>query len=351
LEAIMARSLVWLGALVGGVALVGCSAASSGGYASGSGEGAGSPSPGGASGSGGGTVQAGQLTAGAWDDNRNFDFFSRYAKDEETRLGIGPLFAPAARTAARDAALAPQGAKTDLDVAFVLDTTGSMGDELRYLQVELQALAADLSALFPAVRPRWALVAYKDHGDRYVTDRHDFTADAKTLQGWLDQQQADGGGDFPEAVPEALEDTASLSWRAGSAARVAFWVADAPAHGGMEGRVSAAVQASQQRGVHVYPVASSGVDATAEYQMRSAAQLTGGRYLFLTDDSGIGNAHKEPTIPCYFVTKLRTAIVRMIRIELTGAYAEPDAKEIVRTGGDPKDGRCTLSGGEQVSLY
>jgi hypothetical protein len=103
--------------------------------------------------------------------------------------------------------------------------------------------------------------------------------------------------------------------------------------------------------VHLYPVASSGVDPRAEYQMRSAAQLTGGRYLFLTDDSGIGDTHAEPTIPCYFVTKLRSALVRMIRIELEGKYVEPRAEEILRTGGDPKDGRCTVAGGEQVSVY
>ena len=50
--------------------------------------------------------------------------------------------------------------------------------------------------------------------------------------------------------------------------------------------------------------------------MRSAAQLTGGRYLFLTDDSGVGGEHKEPNIPCYFVTRLDHAILRMVDIEM-----------------------------------
>jgi hypothetical protein len=52
--------------------------------------------------------------------------------------------------------------------------------------------------------------------------------------------------------------------------------------------------------------------------MRTAAQVTGGRYLFLTDDSGIGGAHQEPTIPCYFVTALSRAMIRMAAMELSG---------------------------------
>ena len=85
--------------------------------------------------------------------------------------------------------------------------------------------------------------------------------------------------------------------------------------------------------------------------MRTAAELTGGRYLFLTDDSGVGGSHKEPTIPCYFVTKLDTAIVRMVDIELSGKYREPDADEILRTGGNPTSGACTLGSGDTVLVF
>lgn len=78
--------------------------------------------------------------------------------------------------------------------------------------------------------------------------------------------------------------------------------------------------------------------------MRSAAQLTGGRYLFLTDDSGVGGLHLEPSIPCYFVTRLDAALLRMIDIELSGVYHEPAPQEILREGGDPQDGACALGG-------
>jgi hypothetical protein len=85
--------------------------------------------------------------------------------------------------------------------------------------------------------------------------------------------------------------------------------------------------------------------------MRSAAQLTGGRYLFLTDDSGYGNTHRGPTIPCYFVTKLDDAIFRMVDIEMSGEYREPAEKELVRTSGEVESGQCVTRSGQSMQLY
>jgi hypothetical protein len=168
----------------------------------------------------------------------------------------------------------------------------------------------------------------------------------------LGMQSAGGGGDFPEAPDAALEAMAQLGWRSGDkVARLAFWVADAPHHNEKAEPMLKAIRGARELGVHLYPVASSGVDELTEVSMRSAAQLTGGRYLFLTNDSGVGGSHKEPTIPCYFVTKLNNAILRMVDIEMTGNYAEPAEADIIRTGGDPKDGSCELNGGETVEAF
>jgi hypothetical protein len=104
-------------------------------------------------------------------------------------------------------------------------------------------------------------------------------------------------------------------------------------------------------GIHIYPIASSGIDELTELTMRSAAELTLGRYLFLTNDSGVGNPHKEPSIPCYFVTKLDSAILRVVDIEMTGVYREPAAAEILRRGGNPQNGICTLGSGKVLSVF
>lgn len=84
--------------------------------------------------------------------------------------------------------------------------------------------------------------------------------------------------------------------------------------------------------------------------MRTAAQMTGGRYVFLTNDSGIGGDHAEPHIPCYQVTRFDGALVRMVESELSGKRVAPADAEVVRTVGDPKDGVCAVSSGS-VSIY
>ena len=83
--------------------------------------------------------------------------------------------------------------------------------------------------------------------------------------------------------------------------------------------------------------------------MRTGAEVTGGRYLFLTNDSGIGNDHKTPTIPVDIqVTSLDKAMLRMIAMELTGTQIEAAPEDVIRTSGDPNDGTCLLADGQTV---
>jgi len=238
-----------------------------------------------------------------------------------------------------------------LDVALVIDTTGSMGDEISYLRSEIAAIAKGVTAKWPAASQRWSVMAYKDDGDEYVVKTLPFVSDPAAIQAQIAGLSASGGGDYPEAPDQALAAASKLDWRTGNVARMVFWIADAPHHVGKETGVVQTLQTFRSKGIHVYPIAASGVDELTELTMRSSAQLTAGRYLFLTDDSGVGGTHKEPTVPCYFVSKLDNAMTRMIAAELTGAYVAPTASEVLRTGGDPKDGRCTLSDGQQVVIY
>lgn len=308
-------------------------------------DGIGSPSGAGSTGSAG-SGSADTLTAGAWDDNRNFEFFADYL------LGADLLFTMEEHEAAQSLfGRDDREANAALDIALVVDTTGSMGDEIVYLQAELDAIATEVEAAYPAAETRWALIVYRDEGDEYVTRVFDFRG-VDALRSDLGRQAAGGGGDYPEASDAALEDATNLAWREDAAtARLAFWVADAPHHAERTGRLVEAVRTAALLDVHIYPVASSGVDETTERSMRSAAQVTGGRYLFLTDDSGVGGSHLEPTLPCYFVTLLSDAMLRMIDVEMSGVYREPTADQIIRTGGDPSDGACTLGSGEVVRIF
>jgi hypothetical protein len=223
-----------------------------------------------------------------------------------------------------------------LDLALVVDTTGSMGDELEYLKSEMKWIATAIKARFPQVKQRYALIVYRDEGDDYVTRTYTFTESLEQLLANIQAQRADGGGDYPEAVHKAMEAATQLPWSPGRAARVLIHVADAPPHLEDFQRSLTAVDRLRKTGVAFYPVACSGYDAACELHMRVSALLTGSQFLFLTDDSGIGEAHAEPTVPGYHVERLNKLLVRLIAGEVAGRPIEPQADDILRTVGNPQ---------------
>ena len=269
------------------------------------------------------------------------------------RSTLGAAAATASATVGDDAVtVAIPGIKATtakaLDLALVIDTTGSMGDELAYLQVEVSAIAAQVAQQYPNVAQRLALILYRDTGDVYVVRHFDFTDSLTTFQAEIAAQDAEGGGDWPESPDKGLAALGQLSWRADAVARMAFWIGDAPHHAERASAMVTDFLAAQAAGIRLYPIAASGTDDLLEYTMRTGAEVTGGRYLFLTNDSGIGNDHKTPTIPCYQVTSLDKAMLRMIAMELTGTEIEPAPEDVIRTSGDPHDGTCLLADGQTV---
>ena len=227
-----------------------------------------------------------------------------------------------------------------LDLAVVIDVTGSMGDELAYLTAEFESIVARVERRYRDTDLRFALVAYRDTGDDFVVRSFPFVRSARQMQQQLAGLRAQGGGDYPEAMDAAMQSAVDLDWRTGQVARVAFLVADAPPHAHGVTSFLDAVRQARAEGVRVYPLAASGVGDEAEYLMRHAALLTQARHLFLTDDSGIGNRHQEPKIPCYAVTALDGLLTRVIASELEGRRVEPAREEIVREVGDYDAGVC-----------
>ncbi len=234
---------------------------------------------------------------------------------------------------------APAPAIERFDLALVVDTTGSMTDELEYLKSELAAILADLDRDHPNLDVRVALVAYRDIGDVYVTRTFPFTSDIAALRTDLSQQRADGGGDYPEAVDQAMARAVALDWRP-DAVRSILFVADAPPHTENVASSWRSAEVARDKRIHIVPVGASGVGPAAEYVMRAMAALTQSRYIFLTDDSGIGNAHAEPSVDCYLVTKLNSSIRRVLDSQISGRRIEPAKDEIIRTVGDYDRGRC-----------
>lgn len=197
-----------------------------------------------------------------------------------------------------------------LQVMFIIDTTGSMDDEIDFLKKDFSAIAKDVDPGQSYVE--YGVVLYRDEGDEYVTKSFDFTRNVSSVQNYINGIEADGGGDAPEAVDEALSVAFSdeLSWDYDSN-KVAFLIFDAPPHDGTDYVINNVVKEISGF-VHVVPVLASTSDRDAEMFGRALGIMTDGSYVFLTDDSGVGDSHMKPIIGNYDVELLHDVIVRII---------------------------------------
>jgi hypothetical protein len=197
--------------------------------------------------------------------------------------------------------------KTTADIAFIVDATGSMSDEIRFLKSDLNYII-DHASSESNVGLRTAALFYRDVGDNYLTRHDDFTDDVAKTQEFVSRQSANGGGDYPEAVHTALEASLqNLSWDEGARARIAFLILDAPAH--YEEDIIKSLQKSirlfAKKGIKLIPVAASGVDKETEFMLRFFDLATG--------DSGIGNSHIKATVGNYQVESLAELMIRLIK--------------------------------------
>ncbi len=202
-----------------------------------------------------------------------------------------------------------------IDIVFMVDATGSMSDEMRYLQSELLDVIRTTKDTLTRTNLQMASVFYRDHGDVYVTKKDDFQPSIIQSLKFFKEQRADGGGDYPEAYIEALEQSIdSLHWREESTLKILFTVLDAPPHFSKTNikKLQQLLYKASQMGIKIIPIASSGIDKETEFLLRTSALLTNGTYTFLTDHSGIGNPHIEPTIDTYEVELLNALLKRLI---------------------------------------
>ena len=201
-----------------------------------------------------------------------------------------------------------------LDLMFTIDTTGSMGDEIFYLQKELEDVIRRVQTDCDNIPVRLSVNFYRDMEDDYIVRPYEFTSDINSALSLLNKEYADGGGDYEEAVELALQSSIfDHSWDSDSI-KLMFLVLDAPPHNtdAIKESLIKSIQKASEMGIRIIPVASSGVDKNTEFLLRAFAMTTGGTYTFLTNDSGIGGDHIEPTIGEYTVEQLNDLLVRII---------------------------------------
>jgi uncharacterized protein YegL len=180
-------------------------------------------------------------------------------------------------------------AKPAVEVAFVLDTTGSMGGLIEGAKRKIWSIATAIVDSNRDADIRMGLVAYRDIGDEYVTRKFELTADIQDLYASLLELRARGGGDWPESVNEAL-DTAvnSMKWTDGDdVRRIVFLVGDAPPHMdyAQDTKYPVTLKVARQKDIIVNAVLAGNARDT-ERMWRDIAQNGNGRFIPIPQDGG-----------------------------------------------------------------
>ena len=169
-----------------------------------------------------------------------------------------------------------------VDVAFILDTTGSMGEEIDAVRTTIAKVAKELGR--QNFQVRLGLVEYKDRGDAFVTKIHPFSSSSERFLADVAKVTAGGGGDTPESVNEGLHaGLTGLEWGQDSVARFAFLIGDAPPHLDYANDADYAVEMKRasHEGIQLFTVAASGMDALGQAVFRQVAEYTGATNLFV----------------------------------------------------------------------
>jgi Mg-chelatase subunit ChlD len=233
----------------------------------------------------------------------------------------------------------------EVDVAFVLDTTGSMSEEISAVKSTIQKVASSLSV--DGVRVRIGLVEFKDRTDPFVTKVYPMTNDVQRFAAQVSRIEASGGGDTPESVNEGLHVALTqLDWADRSVAKLAFLIGDAPPHLDYENDADYArdMRDAAHRGVQVFTIAASGMDDLGQAVWRQIAHYTGATNLFVLrggagpQSTGAGDpksscggtqtAYRSGNLDVLVLQKIRREISALDRdpMRIAGVFGDENAK-------------------------
>ncbi|MDM8531261.1 VWA domain-containing protein [Anaerolineales bacterium HSG25] len=210
-----------------------------------------------------------------------------------------------------------------LDLLFLIDATGSMDDEISKVQDTVFDVTARIDALPGQPQVHYGMVTYRDRDDAFVSRTYPFTPDVREFADNLDTVYADGGGDYPESLNEALHKSIhDMSWRQSDTIKLVILIADAPPHldYAQDYDYAEEMVIAAEQGIKIFPIASSGLDDQGEYIFRQLAQFTQGRFIFLTyadgSNSGAPGSTTTHHVDDYTVEHLDDLLVQLVTEEL-----------------------------------
>jgi len=183
-----------------------------------------------------------------------------------------------------------------IEVVFALDTTGSMGGLIQAAKEKIWSIATTMASAQTAPEISIGLVAYRDRGDAYVTKVVDLSTDLDSVYATLMDFEADGGGDGPESVNQALYEAVNgVSWSQDPQSyKVVFLVGDAPPHMDYQDDVKypATLSAAKDKGIVVNTIQCGDMAVTTGPWQR-IAELGHGSY-FEVEQAGSAVALATP---------------------------------------------------------
>jgi len=184
----------------------------------------------------------------------------------------------------------PSGGAAKVDAVFVLDSTGSMSGLIEGAKRKVWAIAQAILSGEPKPQVRFGLISYRDLGDAYVTKVFDLNADLDKVYENLRDFQANGGGDEPESVAQALtEAVTKMSWTDDKKTlRLVFLVGDAPPHTDYNNGFDykKAVKMAADKDIRVNAVQCGNVASTAKF-WKEIAEGGKGEYAAILQDGGM----------------------------------------------------------------
>jgi hypothetical protein len=254
-----------------------------------------------------------QISVKYWDKNTGNEVIEQHFVSNNIVLNIDGL----------------ENKRENIDIMFVVDTTASMNDEIEFLKNEIKKVVEEVTSE-NTVSIRVAILLYKDENELYKTLYSDFTSNIDDQVEFLANKIAYGGGDYEEAVADAMEEAVNKDWILKNSTNILVHFADAPCR---DEEITDWYNASlelNKKGIRTISVASSGINKKTEYLMRSMTLITNGTYVYLTNDSRIGDEHMDATVDFDFVVEyLDECLIRLINGYQTGIMERP--KDIYKT--------------------
>ena len=122
--------------------------------------------------------------------------------------------------------------KPKMQVVFLLDATGSMSGLIGTAKEKIWSIASSMTQTTPAPDLEIGMIFYRDRGDEFVTKHIPLGKDLDDLYEQLMEMQAEGGGDEPESVNQALHEAITqMQWDSKPKTyKSIFLVGDCPPH-------------------------------------------------------------------------------------------------------------------------